>query len=207
MPKEFIGSYNLAHPEFTEGQKLFITNLCNVYSVSPAKKVKQEQYARLLEHQKEIGLYLMALDIFFYFKIQNFLSSMSIQDYKQKEKYRFNKNMDENFELYTGWFNRERPVQHQANCGYFSREFTNEYITSVPASAPITRAKYYKNIHNIFITFYLRLKFFFSLIQKRSSRPRPNQNYTKKSEKSKFNQDSNEYNLKFNPNVKILINY
>ena len=60
LPKEFVGSYNLSHPDFTDGQKLFINNLCNVYSVTPTKKLKQEQYARLLEHQKEIGLhYLM----------------------------------------------------------------------------------------------------------------------------------------------------
>ena len=52
--------------------------------------------------------------------------------------------MDDYFELYNGWFNRERPVQHQANCGYFSREFTNEYTTSASASTPITRAKYLK---------------------------------------------------------------
>jgi len=56
LPKEFASSHNLAHPEFSGGQRLFFNNLCNIYSVSKSQKNKQEQYSRLLEEQKSIGI-------------------------------------------------------------------------------------------------------------------------------------------------------
>lgn len=57
LPKEFTSSYNLNHPEFSTGQRLFLNNICNIYSVTKMKQHKQEQYARLLEQQKLVGNY------------------------------------------------------------------------------------------------------------------------------------------------------
>lgn len=54
-PYEFLNSYNINHPELKKGQKLFLNNLCQVYSVTPLKKLKQTQYLSLLEKQQEIG--------------------------------------------------------------------------------------------------------------------------------------------------------
>ena len=55
LPREFSSSYNLNHPEFNNGQKLFLNNLCNIYSVTNMKRIKKEQYERLLAHQKLLG--------------------------------------------------------------------------------------------------------------------------------------------------------
>lgn len=63
-PYEFLSSYNINHPELKKGQKLFLSNLCDVYSVSPLKKSKKTQYISLLERQKEIGI----LVVFFILK-------------------------------------------------------------------------------------------------------------------------------------------
>lgn len=64
LPREFTSSYNLNHPEFSNGQKLFLNNLCNVYSLNKMKKLKKEQYERLLDHQKTLGRFqLLVLNL------------------------------------------------------------------------------------------------------------------------------------------------
>lgn len=56
-PYEFLDSYNINHPELKNGQKIFLSNLCQVYSVASLKKLKKNQYLSLLNRQKEIGLF------------------------------------------------------------------------------------------------------------------------------------------------------
>ncbi len=54
-PREFLTSYNINHPEFTRGQRLFINELCSMYSVTPLKESKKNQYIKLFHQQKESG--------------------------------------------------------------------------------------------------------------------------------------------------------
>lgn len=56
-PFEYNDSFNINHPELKNGQRLFLNNLCQVYSVYPLKKSKQTQYLNLLERQKALGDY------------------------------------------------------------------------------------------------------------------------------------------------------
>ena len=49
-PKEFKNSYNLNHPDLRKGQRLYINDLCHIYSSSSAKKNKQEQFLKLLQN-------------------------------------------------------------------------------------------------------------------------------------------------------------
>lgn len=51
-PKEFL---NLQHPDLNEGQRIFLSNLSQIYSVSPLKQFKQSQYLSLLDQQKDFG--------------------------------------------------------------------------------------------------------------------------------------------------------
>lgn len=93
-PREFLSSYNINHPEFNKGQRLFLNELCNMYSVLPMKQSKQEQYIKLFQKQKE-------------------------SDQKHRIKYRMHDG--ENFELYKNWLLSERPLPQQVNCGYYKR--------------------------------------------------------------------------------------
>lgn len=54
-PLEYINSYNINHPDIKGGQRLYMNNLCQVYSVYPMKKVKQVQYLKLLQQQQDVG--------------------------------------------------------------------------------------------------------------------------------------------------------
>lgn len=55
-PYEFLHSYNINHPGLKNGQRLFLSNLCQVYSVASLKNSKKNQYLSLLDKQKEIGM-------------------------------------------------------------------------------------------------------------------------------------------------------
>jgi hypothetical protein len=55
-PKEFLTSYNINHPEFSRGQRLFLNELCTMYSVTPMKESKKAQYIKLFQQQKENGI-------------------------------------------------------------------------------------------------------------------------------------------------------
>ena len=50
--KEYL---NLLHPDLNEGQQIFLSNLSQIYSVSPQKQYKQSQYVTLLDQQKAFG--------------------------------------------------------------------------------------------------------------------------------------------------------
>ena len=54
-PKEFLSSYNINHPEFSRGQRLFLNELCSMYSVAPLKESKKTQYIKLFKQQSESG--------------------------------------------------------------------------------------------------------------------------------------------------------
>lgn len=54
-PREFLASYNINHPQFSKGQRLFINELCNMYSVTPLKQSKQDQYIKLFKNQTDAG--------------------------------------------------------------------------------------------------------------------------------------------------------
>lgn len=54
-PSEFMGSYNLNHPDLNKGQRLYLNDLCRMYSVNPLKQSKQVQYLKLYQKQKDIG--------------------------------------------------------------------------------------------------------------------------------------------------------
>jgi hypothetical protein len=54
-PSEYRSSYNLNHPELKHDQKLYLNNLCGVYSVKDLKESKKNRYISILEKQKEIG--------------------------------------------------------------------------------------------------------------------------------------------------------
>ena len=65
-PREFLSSYNINHPEFSKGQKLFLNELCSMYSVAPLKESKQQQYIKLFKKQTDGGFYI---DFFSFFKL------------------------------------------------------------------------------------------------------------------------------------------
>lgn len=54
-PSEYRSSYNLNHPELKRDQKLYLNNLCGVYSVKDLKESKKNKYISILEKQKAIG--------------------------------------------------------------------------------------------------------------------------------------------------------
>ena len=54
-PGEYRSSYNLNHPELKRDQKLYLNNLCGVYSVKDLKESKKNKYISILEKQKAIG--------------------------------------------------------------------------------------------------------------------------------------------------------
>ncbi len=54
-PREFLASYNINHPQFSKGQRLFINELCGMYSVTPLKQSKQDQYIKLFKNQADAG--------------------------------------------------------------------------------------------------------------------------------------------------------
>lgn len=61
-PREFLSSYNLNHPEFNKGQRLFLNELCSMYSVEPLKQLKQDQYLNLFKKQTVGGIKIRQLD-------------------------------------------------------------------------------------------------------------------------------------------------
>lgn len=91
-PREFLSSYNINHPEFSKGQKLFLNELCSMYSVTPLKQSKQQQYIKLFKKQTD-------------------------GDQKHRLKYRMHGG--DNFDLYKKWLGSERPLPHEVNCGYY----------------------------------------------------------------------------------------
>ncbi len=54
-PSEFLSSYNINHPEFNKGQRLFLNELCSMYSVAPLKQSKKQQYIKLFKQQTDGG--------------------------------------------------------------------------------------------------------------------------------------------------------
>lgn len=91
-PREFLSSYNINHPEFSKGQKLFLNELCSMYSVAPLKESKQQQYIKLFKKQTD-------------------------GDQKHRVKYRMHGG--DNFDLYKKWLVSDRPLPHEVNCGYY----------------------------------------------------------------------------------------
>lgn len=93
-PREFLSSYNINHPEFNKGQRLFLNELCSMYSVTPLKEWKKDQYIKLFQKQKQ-------------------------SDEKHRMKYRMHDG--DNFDLYKNWLVSERPLPHEINCGYYKK--------------------------------------------------------------------------------------
>ncbi len=54
-PSEYNSSYNLNHPEFNRDQRLYLNNLCSVYSIKDLKTSKVNKYMSILQKQKAIG--------------------------------------------------------------------------------------------------------------------------------------------------------
>jgi hypothetical protein len=55
QPSEYKSSFNLNHPDLKRDQKLYLNNLCGVYSVRNLKESKTNRYMSILEKQKAIG--------------------------------------------------------------------------------------------------------------------------------------------------------
>lgn len=92
-PSQFLSSYNINHPEFSKGQRLFLNELCSMYSVEPLKQSKKQQYIKLFKQQTD-------------------------SDQKHRVKYRMHDG--DNFDLYRKWLSSDqRPLPQQVNCGYY----------------------------------------------------------------------------------------
>lgn len=90
-PSEFQSSYNINHPGFNRGQRLFVKDLCNVYSVKDLKAAKYNRYLSILHKQIAI-------------------------DSRKKDKYKLHPYDD--FESYHSYITQPRPVPNQINCGF-----------------------------------------------------------------------------------------
>lgn len=84
----------------------FLNELCSMYSVTPLKQSKQQQYIKLFRKQTD-------------------------GDQKHRAKYRMHGG--DNFELYKNWLVSERPLPHEVNCGYQSLQ-SKSMITSKPVT-------------------------------------------------------------------------
>ena len=56
-PTEFRQSYNLNHPELRRGQKIYLNNLCQIYSIKDLIHGTKKQFSETLENRKTTGKY------------------------------------------------------------------------------------------------------------------------------------------------------
>jgi hypothetical protein len=57
-PTEFRESYNLNHPELKKGQKIYLNNLCQIYSIKDLIIGTKKQFNETLLNRKTTGLHL-----------------------------------------------------------------------------------------------------------------------------------------------------
>ncbi|CAF0828271.1 unnamed protein product [Brachionus calyciflorus] len=120
-PYEYLSSYNINHPELSKGQKMFLNNLCSVYSVSPLKKSKQNQYLTLLDRQKAIDKY-------------------------SRDKFRMHDG--ENFDMYREFIKTARHVPNLINCGYFNPKPVKSAYAGKSTSKKVLNSNYDSNRKN-----------------------------------------------------------
>ena len=72
-PTEFNKSYNLNHPDLHKGQKCYLLDLCQIYSVKDMIKKKEQRYVQILERRKTTGCFYSIFINVYFFLIENFL--------------------------------------------------------------------------------------------------------------------------------------
>ena len=72
-PTEFRESYNLNHPELRKGQKIYLNNLCQIYSIKDLISGKKKQYTDTLKHRKTTGISFLIFKkiLFFMFPVSS----------------------------------------------------------------------------------------------------------------------------------------
>ena len=55
LPSEFKNSYNLNNPLLKRNERLYINDLCQLYSVNPLKKSTSQKYMSILDKHEAVG--------------------------------------------------------------------------------------------------------------------------------------------------------
>lgn len=106
-PDEFMTSYNLNHPQFRNGQRMFVNDLCHIYSSQPSRNAKKDQFINLFLRQKDV-------------------------DKKCREQFRYHTR--EKFGSYLEFIRLKRPTPNLVNCGYFTPQKSTQRAKTAPIS-------------------------------------------------------------------------